>query len=346
MKKRVARKNLSSFAVKYLSSFAVAAGLTMTFGLPAQAQSTRVELWTSRDAQQGSLPIIAQERGFFRDNGVDVTVKFVSSGSELPAGMAGGTIPIAVAAATNPMAMAASGIPVKILAQISDISGIMQVLVREDANITKPSDLEGRKMGITRIPLSVSVLERGCATYGCNFSKIEMVNMQPEDIVLAYERGNVDTVLTWEPWASYVAQRGGKVLFSATQSSIPGQEGNKRIDAVYAALFARPDFMKKSPKTVEGILRGLSEAAKFLSANPNEGAEIVGKVINIPADVVKSTHAKVKTGVVLPALFASDFDEKSEYLLKIKELRGVIKSADIIDPAPLKAVCPGCVTLP
>lgn len=333
---RMTRRNFTAFAA--------AIGLTASFGVPTMAQN--VELWTSRDAQQGSLPIIAQEQGFFRDNGVDVTVKFVSSGSELPAGMAGGTIPIAVAAATNPMAMAASGIPVKILAQISDISGIMQVVVRDGAGITKPADLEGKKIGITRIPLSVSVLERGCATYGCDFSKIDMVNMQPEDIVLAYERNNVDTVLTWEPWASYVVQRGGKVMFSATQSFIPGQEGEKKIDAVYAALFARPDFMQADPKSVEGILRGLAQAAEFLTANPDQGAEIVGKVINIPADVVKSTHSKVKTGVILPAQFAADFDEKSEYLLRIGELRGAVKAADVIDPAPLKAVCAECVTLP
>lgn len=336
--------HIGSLTRRNFATVAMALCLTAGFGMPAMAQS--VELWTSRDAQQGSLPIIAQEQGFFRDNGADVTVKFVSSGSELPAGMAGGTIPIAVAAATNPMAMAASGIPVKILAQISDISGIMQVVARDGSNITKPADLEGKKIGITRIPLSVSVLERGCAIYGCDFSKIEMVNMQPQDIVLAYERGNVDVVLTWEPWASYVVQRGGKVMFSATQSFIPDQEAEKKIDSVYAALFARPDFMEAQPKAVEGILRGLAQAAEFLTANPDQSAEIVGNIISIPADVVKGTHAKIKTGVILPAQFASDFDEKSEYLLKIGELRGAVKAADVIDPAPLKAVCLDCVTLP
>ncbi|MBN9076464.1 MAG: ABC transporter substrate-binding protein [Rhizobiales bacterium] len=323
---------------------ALAAGLTAGVTFAAQAQS--VELWSSRDAQQGSLPIIAKQQGFFQENGVDVTLKFVSSGSELSGGMAGGTIPIAVAASTNPMAMAASGIPVKILAQISDISGIMQVLVRDGSGITKPSDLEGKKIGITRIPLSVSVLERGCAVYGCDLSKIEMVNMQPEDIVLGYERGNVDAVLTWEPWASYVVQRGGKVMFSATKSFIPGEPGEKKIDAVYAALFARPDFIDAQPKAVDGILRALSKAAEFLKSSPDEAAEMVGKVINIPPDVVKSTYAKINTGVVLPSQFSVDFDAKSEYLLKLGELRGAVKAAEVIDPAPLKAVCPECVTLP
>lgn len=328
---------------RYLAPLAIAVGLAAPI-LPAHAQSA-VELWTTRDAQQGTLAIIADDQGFFRDNGVNVTVRFVSSGSEVPAGMAGGTIPIAVAAATNPMAMAASGIPVNILAQISDISGILQLVVREDAGIEMPSDLEGRQLGITRIPLSVSVLERGCAAYGCAFDSVQMVNMQPEDIVLAYERQNVDAVLTWEPWASYVVQRGGKVLFSATQSFVPGQEGPNQIDAVYAALFARSDFIQGNPEAVEGILRGLLQAADWFQENRDEAAEIVGRVINIPPDVVKSTHDKVETAVSLSAKFAGDFDEKSEYLSGLGELRGQVTAADVIDAAPLSAVCPECVAL-
>jgi ABC-type nitrate/sulfonate/bicarbonate transport system substrate-binding protein len=68
-------------------------------GAPEQQN---VQLWTTRDAQQGALPIVAARQGFFRDNGLNVELRFVSSGAEIPAGMAGGTIPIAVAAWTNP----------------------------------------------------------------------------------------------------------------------------------------------------------------------------------------------------------------------------------------------------
>jgi ABC-type nitrate/sulfonate/bicarbonate transport system substrate-binding protein len=76
---------------------------------------TNLEIWTSRDTQQGGLPLVAAKKGFFVKNGLNVTVHFVSSGSEIPSGMIGGSIPIAVASWVNPMQMTANGFPTKIL---------------------------------------------------------------------------------------------------------------------------------------------------------------------------------------------------------------------------------------
>ena len=91
------------------------AGIALLLGFAtasqAQVETKSFQIWTSRDAQQGALPVVAARRGFFEKEGLNVEVKFVSSGSEIPAGMAGGTIPMAIAAWTNPMAMVANGVP-------------------------------------------------------------------------------------------------------------------------------------------------------------------------------------------------------------------------------------------
>lgn len=328
----------------------IGAGIaTVTVPHLAQAQGAveqqNVQIWTSRDAQQGALPIVAAREGFFRDAGLNVDVRFVSSGSEIPAGMAGGTIPVAVAAWTNPMAMVANGLSVRILAQTTDISGAQQLAVRPEANIRTLKDLEGKRIGLTRIPLIVSILERACQTYGCDMSRITLVNMQPQDIVLAYERGNVDAVLTWEPWVIYTVQRGGRVLFSATRSFIPGQEGERRIDGIYAAVFARTDFTSANPRTTQAILSAMQKAADWIRANPEKAAEVIGKEINIPVDVVLGTLAKVDNRLTMTAEWAREFDEKSQYLHGLRELRNAVTHREVFDPAPLRAVCASCVTV-
>ena len=311
-------------------------------GAPEQQN---VQLWTTRDAQQGALPIVAARQGFFRENGLNVELRFVSSGAEIPAGMAGGTIPIAVAAWTNPMAMVANGLSVRLLAQTTDISGILQLVVRPESNIRTARDLEGKRLGVTRIPLIVSILERGCQAYGCDMNRITLVNMQPQDLVLAYERGNVDAVLTWEPWAIYTIQRGGRVLFSATRSFIPGQEGERRIDGVYAAVFARTDFTNRNPRTTQAVLRALQQAADWVRANPGPAAEMVGREINIPEDVVRGTLAKVDNRLTMTTEWAREFDATATYLHGLRELRSSVTHRDVFDPAPLRAICPECVTV-
>jgi ABC-type nitrate/sulfonate/bicarbonate transport system substrate-binding protein len=317
-------------------------GLAMAQGAP---ETPSLQLWTTRDVQQGSLPIIAARQGFFRENGLNVDVRFVSSGSEIPAGMAGGTIPIAVAAWTNPLSMVANGLGVRILAQTTDISGILQMVVRPEANIRTARDLEGKRIGTTRIPLIVNLLERACATYGCDMSKITLVNMQPQDLVLAYERGNVDGVLSWEPWAIYTEQRGGRVLFSATRSFIPGMEGERRIDGVYAAVFARTDFLSRNPRTTQAILRAMQQAADWQRANVDAAAEMVGRELNIPVDVVKGTLGKIDNRLTMTSQWAAEFDRVGVQLNALRETRTVVTHRDVFDPAPLRSVCASCVTL-
>jgi NitT/TauT family transport system substrate-binding protein len=309
----------------------------------AQVETKSFQIWTSRDAQQGALPVVAMRKGFFEKEGLSVEVKFVSSGSEIPAGMAGGTIPIAIAAWTNPMAMVANGVPARILAQTTDVSGAQQMVVRKDGPIKTPKDLEGRKLALTRIGLIVSILEKMCKEYGCDVSKITLVNMAPQEIVLAFQRGEVDAIQTWEPWAIYATQQGGRVLMSATESFIAGKEGKKRLDGVYAAVFARDDFVAKNPKTIEATLRGLKNAAEWLEANRDAAADIVAKDINIPKPIVLGTFAKTYNQISMTADWAKEFDEKASYLAGLKELKQPTSAKEVFDPRPLKQVCPACV---
>ncbi len=322
------------------------AAIAMLLGVTAVAQAQEVksfQLWTSRDAQQGALPVVTARQGFFKKEGLDVEVKFVSSGSEIPSGMAGGSIPVAIASWTNPMAMVANGVPARILAATTDVSGAQQLVVKKDGPIKSPKDLEGKKLALTRIGLVMSILERTCKEYGCDVSKITLVNMAPQEIVLAFQRGDADAMLTWEPWAIYGVQAGGRVLMSATESFIPGKEGKKRIDSVYAAVFARDDFVAKNPKTIEATLRALKNGADWLEANRDAAAEIVAKDINIPKPIVLGTFEKIFNQVHMSDAWAKEFSEKAVYLHGMKELKTAPTAKDVIDVRPLKSVCAACV---
>ena len=76
-----------------------------------------------------------------------------------------------------------------------------------------------------------------------------------------------------------------------------GREGKKRLDGIYAAVFARDDFVAKNPRTVEAALRALKNAAEWLEANHDAAAEIVAKEINIPKLTVPETGQMPSTRV-------------------------------------------------
>ena len=128
-----------------------------------------------------------------------------------------------------------------------------------------------------------------------------------------------------------------------TGSFIPGKEGKKRIDSVYAAVFARDDWVAKNPKTVEATLRALKNGAEWLEANRDAAAEIVAKDINIPKPIVLGTFDKIFNQVHMSSEWANEFTEKSTYLHGLKELKTAPTAKDVIDVRPLKAVCAACV---
>ena len=212
--------------------------------------------------------------------------------------------------------------------------------MRKDGPIKTPKDLEGKKLALTRIGLVMSILEKMCKDYGCDVSKITLVNMLPQEIVLAFQRGDVDAIQTWEPWAIYATEQGGRVLLSATDSFVAGKEGKKRIDGIYAAVFASDDFVSKNPKTVQAALRATEERREWLEANRDEAAEIVGKDINIPKPVVLDTFSKIHNDVTCRRTGRREFDEKARYLTDLKELKKLTSAKEVFDPAAAQGSLP------
>lgn len=319
-------------------------GLITVAGPGATLQAAELEIWTARDAQLGSLPIIASKKNFLADKGLDAEVKFVSSGNAIPVGMAGGTIPIAVASYTNAIAMIANGVPVSILAQTADISAVLQLTVRDSANIKTAKDLEGKRLGMSVSPLQTSLLQKTCEAYGCDPTKITVVNMQPEDLVIAFERGDLDAVQTNDPWSVYMQRSGGSMLVSAMQSNIPGMEGERRIMGVYIAVFAMPDWVEKNPEIAEGVLSAFLEAKDWIEANPSEAAEIVGQTIDIPADIVAETFKKIDFTMTMTSEWGDELNQQADLLYNSGELATQVTADKAFNPGPLKNVCAECVT--
>jgi len=320
----------------------IALGSFATSPATAQVEMKAFSIWTSRDSQQGGLPLIAAKKGFFAKEGLDVDVKFVSSGSEIPAGMVGGTILVGVASWVNPMQMKANGLPAVVLAQATDQTDTQQLVVKTSGPVKAPKDLNGKKLGITKIGVMLSLLDRMCKEYGCDPSTIQLVNMLPQDILLAYKKGDVDAILTWEPYVTFAAQDGGTVLASAQKSYMPGQPGG-RLDGQYAAVFALRDFVGKNPKTIEAMLKGMRAAAEWTNANKKEAGEIITEEMNIPGEVVQKIMSEVTYTVTLDEAWAKEFDGIATYLLNAKELKGPVTAKDLFVAEPLKAACPACV---
>src|SRR5262245_27945145 len=230
-----------------------------------------LDVHTARDAQLASQLVIAEKKGFFREQGLEVQVKYFTAGSEIPPGMAAGSIVMASAGAPNAISLAATNFPMRVIAQIGDVSGAQGVVVRPAAGIKTPKDLEGKKMGIVKAGPALDLFGKFSRTYGIDQNKITMANMLPPDLLTAFAKGDIDAYAVWEPYLTRGEQLGGKVLHTGTQSYVPGAEGPKRIFSMACVVFTVESFLKQHPNTTVALLRGVRQAQQFMDNPANAG---------------------------------------------------------------------------
>lgn len=304
----------------------------------AQAQEmTKLAIGTAKDPNLGAQIVIAREKGYFKGEKLDVEVKYFPSGGDLMAAAVSGDIAYGSAGATPTTGLRSRPYPIKILAQISDISGAQQLIVKE--SIRTPADLNGKKVALLKGTASEALFNSFAAGYGFDKSKVEIIAMGPTEMLAAFARGDVDAVNLWEPHCTRARKAGnGHILVSGTRSYIPGQEGAKRIYGDHAVLFATEDTIAKNQKTTRAVLRALAKANDFIATSADEANTILAKEFGLdPADM-KGIMGVNNYTLVLDDTLVADMNKLADFLESQAKLKGKQNVKDWIDASALKDV--------
>ena len=125
---------------------------------------TVVSIGTAKDPNVAAQIAIAREKNFFKEAGLNATVHDFPSGGDLMAAFVGGSVQLGSAGTTPVITLRSRPYPVVIIARVSDISGVQQLIVRED--VQKPEDLYGKKIGIMRGTDSEAFFNSVVESYG------------------------------------------------------------------------------------------------------------------------------------------------------------------------------------
>ncbi|MBI4591696.1 MAG: ABC transporter substrate-binding protein [Candidatus Rokubacteria bacterium] len=321
--------------------------LTAELSAGAAPERKSLDIHTARDAQLASQLVIAQTKGFFREEGIQVQIKYFTAGSEIPPGMAAGSIVMASAGAPNAISLAASNFPMRVIAQIADISGAQGIVVRSQAGIRVPKDLEGKRLGIVKAGPALDLFGKFSRTYQVDQSKITMANMLPPDLLTAFVKGDIDAYAVWEPYLTRGEQAGGKLLHTGTYSYVPGAEGAKRIFSMACVLFTLESFLKDNPNTTVAVLRSLRRAQQFLEnpANAEAVLDILTEPLNIPKADLRKIMGRNRYQLQIDQALLDSMDSQTEFLHSSGFLRSAPKARTYVEPRFLGQVDPALVKI-
>ena len=127
-------------------------GALLGLGLVDNARRLAAESVTYLFPAPPSLPAfgpiqLAKGKGYFAQAGLDVSYAVGRGGVDVAKQVGAGNAPLGGIVADGPIMVRQNGVPIKIVAVFGG-KGFMQLVVREDSGIQKPSDLKGKTISV------------------------------------------------------------------------------------------------------------------------------------------------------------------------------------------------------
>jgi len=261
--------------------------------LAQKPEVSEVDAWLVRDPQMSSQFAVADQMGYFKEQGLKVNPRWYIAGTDLPSMWGAGNIHLGTATATMVVPIAASGQAIYNIAPQSDIAGTQQIVLGKKAQemVRSPKDFEKLKIGMPKGASVTMAIEHMAKDTGIDFSKIQFVNLSPPDSVTALAKGDVDAMAGWAPWVFNAVKNGGKVYFTGNKSYIPGKEGQVDWILVHAGVIASGKMLKENPNTLRAVLRALEKATNTVNTEREAAVKIVAREMKMEEGLARDIMA-------------------------------------------------------
>lgn len=201
------------------------------------------------------------------DSGASINTAFVAKSLDI------------AAIGSSPVARGLSApldIPYRV-AFVLDVAGDNEALVaRNGSGITDVAGLRGRKVATPFASTSHYSLLAALAQSGLTEQDLTVVDLEPQDILAAWTRGDIDAAYTWLPGLDEL-RKTGQVLISSRQLATAGKP-TLDLGVVSSA------FADAHPEAVDAWRRAEAQALDVIASDPAAAAEAVGAELNLSPD--------------------------------------------------------------
>ncbi|OEJ13632.1 nitrate ABC transporter [Brachyspira hampsonii] len=225
-----------------------------------------------------SAAAIAQEKGFFKEENLDVElVKFLNGPSEVSAMLSGDIQFAYIGHGAHSLAIQGK---VNVLFP-NGLSKSEQILVGKWANINAISDLRGKTVGTQLGTSGEILLNLALDKAGINRAELNVVNMDVSGIVSSMIGKKVDAVSVWAPYTFEINKQLGDQVESIATIIDYSDEG-----VFPSSWIVTPGYQKNNPDIVNRFSKAILKAMDYRASNIDEAVEIVAKINGTPIESV------------------------------------------------------------
>ncbi|PFH12541.1 taurine transport system substrate-binding protein [Collimonas sp. PA-H2] len=196
---------------------------------------------------------IAQADGAYeKASGWKINWKKFDSGADVITAVASGDIQVGYVGSSPLAAAATRELPIETILVAAQIGQAEALVVRNGSGIASAQDLIGKKIAVPFVSTTHYSLLAALKHWGIPAAKVQILNLRPQEITAAWQRGDIDAAYVWDPALGKVKES-GKVL---TNSAEVAKWGAPTFDA----WIVRKDFAQKHPDFVTAFVKVTGQA--------------------------------------------------------------------------------------
>ncbi len=265
-----------------------------------------VTIATSTVALSSSI-YLAQKKGFFKAEGLDVTVEIHSAGRLALQQVLDGKADLCTVAETPVAHAAVNGTPVVILATLGHSDKNTQLICRKDRGIATVQDLRGKRIGVVKGTSAEFFLSSYLLFKGIPSEALQIVYLTPAEVPEALVNGTVDAGATWDPITVQIRRKLGDNALVFHSEGLYGFRWNLATSA---------DLVKPKAETFQKVLRALLRATAELKIKNDEAIAASTEYTRLPPEDFREVWDTMAFDIGLDQALIMSLEAESRWILR------------------------------
>lgn len=256
--------------------------------------------------ESSALIYVAENQGFFTDQGLDVNIKVYETGAASLNGLLEDEVDIAVPAEYALVGKALQKEQARAIASIAKAE-YFYLVGRRDRGIQKVADLDGKKVGVVRKTIAEFYLGRFLELNGVDPKQVTPVDIDIAKSAELISGSEIDSIISRPPHIRAIEKQMG-----ANVVSWPAQNNQ----ALYAVMVGRNEWIAKNPETIKRLLNSLLQAEDYLVRNPNKAKSIVQERLDVDDAYIEDVWSRNQFAVTLEQSLILALEDQARWMIK------------------------------
>ena len=272
--------------------------------------------------------ILASEKGFFKNEGLNVEFVPFRGGPNLVKAVIAGEILLGAAGSTDILVFREAGMPLKMVATHTEGNHFTLNVAPEIQNV---AELKGKSIGVTSVGATTWVFARMVAKHQ---------GWDPDRDVKVVGLGGLDAqlaALARKEIHAFVWGDGGAVTQLQGKSRVLMRLDSVTPKWIRQIQYVSEEGIKKNGDAIRKVMKGIFQGLRVMTSNTAEAAEIISKKIGWSPEAVLGAHK------ISNQLFSHDGTISMQALASIQETlleHGVIKKKLPLEEHVARAFAP------